>query len=254
MGRRADRKDADFLIQCKVLAKRWQEADPSVFGLTELEVDQFVEMVLKAGEARDKAQRARLLAKARFLGQREAFANLRGLFGALVGSVDVKAKRAGARKARSVYAAAGIDPPEKPAPRPTPAEPRALAYKMWTNGEIEVSFQIDDRGRGGLLYEAQRRLMPLGEPCPPWLPLDIVADKAFVDRDVPPGLRQVEYRVRAMRASGTKSDWSSSLIVPFGTVKSAPAAMAQDPVPTLPSDRADAARATPPERGARRAG
>lgn len=221
MSRRAERTDAKFLTQCRVLAKRWQEADPSEFGLTELEVDQFEEMVLKAGEARDKAGRARLLAKARFLAQREAFANLRRLFGALVGSVDVTARRAGAKNARTVYAAAGIDPPEKPAPRPAPSEPFGLAYKMWTNGEIEVSFQIDDRGRGGLLYEVQRRLMPLDEPCPPWLPFDIVADKCFVDRDVPPGLRQIEYRVRAMRASGTKSDWSSSLTVPFGTYKSA---------------------------------
>jgi len=230
MARRAKRDTAAFLTQCRVLAKRWQDAaDPGVFGLTELEIDRFEEMVLHAGEAREKARRAQNLAKARFVGQREAFANLRGLFGALVGSVDVKAKRAGAKHAKSVYAAAGIDPPEKPGPRPAPSEPFRLAYKTWTNGEIEVSFQIDDRGRGGLLYEVQRRLMPLDEPCPPWLPLDIVADKVFVDRDVPPGLRQVEYRVRAMRASGTKSDWSYALIVPFGTVKSAGAGSKDKP-------------------------
>ncbi len=247
MSRRAKRKDEDFLVQCRVLARRWQAGDPSVFGLTELEVDQFEEMVLKAAESREKAQRARLLARARFVGQREAFANLRRLFGALVGSVDVKAKRAGAKKAKGVYSAAGIDPPEKGGPRPAPGEPFELAYTMRTNGEIEVAFQIDDRGRGGLLYEVQRRLMPLEGPCPPWLPFDIVADKKFVDKDVPPGLRQVEYRVRAMRASGTKSDWSSGLTVPFGTYKSAGGhASGDDEDPT-------AQRATPPEHEPRRA-
>ena len=220
MGRRAKRKDADFLVQCRVLVTRWREADPVAFGLTELEVDQFEQMVLKADESRDKAQRARLVARARFDAQREAFAGLRGLFGALIGSVDVAAKRAGAKKAKSVYAAAGIDPPARGGPRPTPAEPFDLRHKMRTNGEIEVSFKIDDRGRGGLLYEVQRRLMPLDDPCPPWLPLDIVADKRFVDRDVPAGVRRVQYQVRAMRANGKKGDWSSPLIIPFGTVKS----------------------------------
>lgn len=229
MARRADRKDADFLIQCRVLATRWQEADPSVFGLTELEVDQFVDMVLQAGEARDKARRARLLAKARFVRQREAFANLRALFGALVGSVDVKAKRAGTGKARGVYAAAGIDPPEKGGPRPAPGEPFDLAYSMRTNGEIEGRFEIDDNARGGLLYEVQRRLVALDDAESPWLPLDIVADKRFVDGDVPAGVRRVQYQVRAMRANGKKGDWSCALSVPFGTIRSAGATPEEEP-------------------------
>lgn len=221
MGRRAERKDADFLIQCKVLAKRWQEADPSVFGLTEPEVDQFLETVLKAADSQGKARRARLLAKARFVAQREAFGELRGLFGALIGSIDVKAKRAGTGKARGVYAAAGIDPPEKGGPRPAPGEPFGLAYSMRTNGEIEARFEIDDHARGGLLYEVQRRLVALDGEESPWLPLDIVAEKRFVDRDVPAGVRRVQYQVRAMRANGKKGDWSCALSVPFGTIRSA---------------------------------
>lgn len=219
MSRRAKRKDAEFLTQCRVLSARWRDGDPSQFGLTELEVDQFEEMVLKAAESREKAQRARLLAKARFVGQREAFANLRRLFGALVGSVDVNAKRQPAGKRAAVYASAGIDPPEKGGPKPAPPAPTKLEYTMSTSGEVLATFIINDRGRGGLLYEVQRRLVPLDGACQPWLPLDIVADRKFVDADVPPGLRQVEYRVRAMRASGTKSDWSYPLMVPFGTQK-----------------------------------
>ena len=120
-----------------------------------------------------------------------------------------------------MYAAAGINPPEKGGPRPAPGEPFRLKHTMRTNGEIEVSFIIADRGRGGLLYEVQRRLMSIDGQESPWLPLDVFADKHFIDAHVPAGLRQVQYRARAMRVNGTKGGWSSSLTVPFGTTPAA---------------------------------
>lgn len=221
MARRADKNDTEFLVQCRVLAKRWQGADPTAFGLTELEVDLFEARLLAALEARDLAREARNLARARFVGQREAIANLRSLFGALVGGVDVRAKREGPKKARSVYAAAGIRPPEKPGPLPTPAMPSDLESTIRTNGEIDLTFKMEDRGRGGLLYEVQRRLVPLDGDPSPWLPVDIIAGKRFTDDDVPTGLREVCYQVRAMRASGKRGDWSCAHIVRFGTVRSA---------------------------------
>ncbi|MEQ9097482.1 MAG: hypothetical protein RIE32_14605 [Phycisphaerales bacterium] len=220
MSRRAKRKDAEFLTQCQVLVKRWQEAaDPSAFGVTEAEVGQLLEKVLKAAEAQDKARRARLLARARFVGQREAFAELRGLFGALIGSVDVKAKRVGAKHAKGVYSAAGIDPPEKPGPRPAPAAPGGFDYTLTRGGSILVTFTIDDAARGGLLYEVQRQTMDVDGRVSQWLPMDIVGDKRFLDDGVPAGLQQVLYRVRAMRATGVKGPWSYPVTVPFGTMQ-----------------------------------
>ncbi|MFI4916602.1 MAG: hypothetical protein ACIAS6_08870 [Phycisphaerales bacterium JB060] len=225
MSRRAKRKDAEFLTQCQVLAKRWQDAaDPSAFGVTEAEVGQFLEKVLKAAETQGKARRARLLARARFGAQREAFAELRGLFGALVGSVDVKAKRAGARHAKGVYSAAGIDPPEKPGPRPAPAAPSGFDHTLTRGGSILVTFTIDDAARGGLLYEVQRQTMDVDGRASEWLPMDIVGDKRFLDENVPSGLRQVLYRVRAMRATGVKGPWSYPVTIPFGTMQSEAAA------------------------------
>ncbi len=221
MARRADRKTSRFLNKCKTLATRWQDADPAAFGLTELDVDEFEVLVVAARQARLDAHRARLQARAGFVRQREAVARLRARFGALVATIDGRAKREPTGKRAKVYAAAGIDPPVKGGPRPTPAIPTGLKSDSSTNGEIRVRFSIKDRGRGGLLYEVQRQLVPLDGVETPWLPLDIVADKRFTDADVPSGLREVRYRVRAMRASGKKSDWSCAHTVPFGTVRSA---------------------------------
>jgi hypothetical protein len=99
--------------------------------------------------------------------------------------------------------------------------PSELKSRLSTNGEIELTFKMEDRGRGGLLYEVQRRLVPLEGAQSPWLPLDITAEKRFTDDDVPTGLREVHYQVRAMRASGKKGDWSCAHAVRFGTIPSA---------------------------------
>lgn len=220
MARRADKNDTKFLEQCRVLARRWRDGDPTAFGLTELEVDQFEERVLRAAESRDKARRARNLARARFVGQREAFASLRSLFGALVGSVDVKAKREGPKKAKSVYAAAGIQPPEKPGPLPAPAPPGGFEHELTSGGSIVVTFTIDDGARGGLLFEVQRQMADLDGVTGQWMPLDIVGVKRFEDGDVPKGVSRVLYRVRAMRTTGLKGQWSYPVAIPFGTVRS----------------------------------
>lgn len=67
----------------------------------------------------------------------------------------------------------------------------------------------------------QRQIVPLDGVESPWLPLDIVAEKSFHDDDVPEGLREARYRVRAMRANGKRSDWSCANAVRFGTIPSA---------------------------------
>jgi hypothetical protein len=226
MARRADKTDTKFLVQCRTLATRWQAADPTAFGLTELEIDQFEARLLAALEARDLAREARNLARARFVGQREAIANLRSLFGALVGSVDVKAKREGPKKAKSVYAAAGIQPPEKPGPLPPPARPGGFGHELTNGGSIVVTFTIDDGARGGLLYEVQRQTADLDGATGEWMPLDIVGVKRFEDDDVPKGVSQVLYRVRAMRTTGLKGEWSYPVTIPFGTMKSEAASAA----------------------------
>ena len=221
MARRAERDTTKFLTDCRTLATRWQDADPSAFGLTELDVDEFEALLLAASDARSNARKARLVAKARFVRQREAVGRLRERFASLVATIDGRAKREPAKKRASVYAAAGIDPPVKGGPRPTPAMPTKLKSKVRTNGEIEVAFTMEDDARGGLLYEVQRQLVPLEGAESPWLPLDIVGEKRFTDNDVPTGLREVCYRVRAMRTSGKKGDWSCAHAVRFGTLQSA---------------------------------
>jgi hypothetical protein len=221
MARRAKRDSTQFLTECRTLVKRWQGGDPAAFGLTELDVDEFEALLDAASQARLRARQARLLAKARVVGQREAAKKLRERFASLVATIDGRAKREPTNKRATVYAAAGIDPPAKGGPRPAPEMPFDLKSKLSTNGEIELTFKMEDRARGGLLYEVQRRLVPVEGDASPWLPLDTVAEKRYTDNDVPLGLREVQYQVRAMRVNGKKSDWSCAHAVRFGTIASA---------------------------------
>ncbi len=220
MARRAKRDNTVFLKNCRALVTRWQGGDPAAFGLTELDVDEFEAMLLETLDAVSQAREARSVAKARFLSQRTALAKLRGRFAALVSTIDGRAKREPVGTRGRVYAAAGINPPVQGGPIPTPEMPSELESTLSTNGKIELTFKMEDRGRGGLLYEVQRRLVPLEGETSPWLPLNTIAEKRYTDGDVPLGLREVQYQVRAMRVNGRKSDWSTAHAVRFGTLKS----------------------------------
>lgn len=220
MGRRASKGDKAFLVECAVLAKRWDGSDPEAFGLTEADVDAFIDMVGSAAARAREAAEAANLAAARFDAKQEAIASLRARFGALTGAVDVKAKRVGPGKARGVYSAAGIDPPRKGGPLPTPEKPEGFDHTLTRGGSLIVTFAIDDGARGGLLYEVQRQTADLDGAAGEWIPLDIVGVKRFEDGDVPKGVSQVLYRVRAMRTTGLKGEWSYPVTIPFGTMKS----------------------------------
>lgn len=90
---------------------------------------------------------------------------------------------------------------------------------MLTNGRVRVDFAV--AAGGGAQYQIQRRDTPLGGMPGPWVNLNTVAEKFYVDEAVPIGLLRTEYQVRAQISTGAASDWSLPAPFDFGTQGSA---------------------------------
>lgn len=219
MGRRASKRQDDFIEDMGTLLAHWSQADPASFGLDEDQVRALVDRYEAARGALRSAQRARALARARTIEKRERLAELRREFAGLTEIIDGVAKTSGDK---GVYARARIDPPGPRAPLPAPPAPGGFTHALRNGGAIEVRFEIDDGGRGSLVYEVQRQLQRLGRPEAPFEPLCVIAGRRFIDEDVPEGLRLVRYRVRAIRSNGGRSDWAQGPTVNFGTAKRQP--------------------------------
>ncbi len=217
MARRADKRQRAFIKDMKVLAEHWQQADPASFGLTEQQALALIEKYQAAAESLRQAENARSIAKARTIENRTRMGALRKEFGALSEIIDGVAKSTGDK---NVYARARIAKPDRRAPLPAPPAPTRFKKRVRNDGSIQVRFEIDDEGRGGLVYEVARQLETLDGGRQPIEFLEVIAEKRFIDRDVPEGLRAVRYLVRAMRTNGARSDWAQGAMVFFGTQKS----------------------------------
>jgi hypothetical protein len=222
MARRADKRQDAFIQDMGALVAHWQQADPAGFGLSEQQVQTLIDRYHAAHSALRTAERAQRLARARTIEKRERMAELRREFGALSEIIDGVAR---STRDAGVYARARIARPGQRAPLPAPPAPTDLEHELRNDGSIGVTFAIEDRGRGGLVYEVQRQLEPIGffagdgQP-PAFEPMAVIAQKHFLDEDVPEGLRAIRYRVRALRSSGARSGWSTPATVFFGTQKS----------------------------------
>lgn len=232
MARRASKRQETFIQDIATMLAHWQAVDPTSFGLDEARVQALVERYEAARDALRKAQKARDVAKARTLTKRQRLAELRREFAGLSEIIDGVAKTTGDK---GVYARARIAPPDTRAPLPAPPPPRAFEHALRNDGSIEVRFEIDDEGRGSLVYEVQRQLVPIDRPDdhdppfePPYQPLMVVSARRFIDDEVPEGLRLVCYRVRALRSNGGRSDWAQGSAVYFGTQKRSGGRAAQD--------------------------
>lgn len=217
MARRADKKQRAFIEDMKVLADHWQQADPASFGLSEQQAQSLIDRYEAAAQSLRNAESARSIAKARTIENRKAIGALRKEFGALSDIIDGVAKSTGDN---DVYARARIAEPGPRTPLPAPPAPTRFTHRVRNDGSIGVRFEIDDGGRGGLVYEVARQLETLDGLTGPIEFLAVISEKRFIDRDVPEGLRAVRYRVRAMRSNGARSDWAHGATVFFGTQKS----------------------------------
>ncbi len=220
MARRADKRQQAFIEDMRVLTEHWRQADPASFGVTEQQALALIEKYEAAAESLRQVENARSLARARTIENRKRMGALRTEFGALSEIIDGVAKSTGDK---DVYARARIAKPDRRAPLPAPPPPSSFEHTLRNDGSIEVTFEIEDGGRGGLVYEVQRQLVPIDRlegPDRAYEPLMVVAARHFRDDQVPQGLREVRYQVRALRSNGTRSDWAQGSTVFFGTQKS----------------------------------
>ncbi|UYV14044.1 MAG: hypothetical protein NCW75_07065 [Phycisphaera sp.] len=214
MPRRADKAQKSFLNQMRHVRDHWAKADPSSFGLSHAQVQRFGREYERALAAHDRVQELRLELARAMTAKRAAIGTLRGTFGGLSSMIDGLAR---ASRDPGVYLKAGIEKPDRKGPLPRPAAPTKLRIKPKTYGELELTFTIDDDGRGNLVYEVRRRRMPLQGETSPWEPVAVTPKRRIVDENVPSGLRSIGYQVRALRTNGKTGEWSDERIFPFGT-------------------------------------
>lgn len=215
MPRRADKAQKSFLNQMRGVRDRWSGADPTSFGLSDAHIQRFGREYDQAAAAHARVQELRLELARAMVAKRAAIGTLRRTFGGLSSMIDGLAR---ALDDTGVYARAGLEKPGRKGPLPMPAAPTGLEVTPKPGGELVLRFQIDDDGRGNLVYEVRRRCQPLDGPTTPWEPVAVTPKRKVVDENVPNGLRSIAYQVRALRTNGKMGEWSDERVFPFGTI------------------------------------
>lgn len=215
MPRRAAKAQEPFLRDMKILADHWQGVDPSTFGLSVAQVQRFSDEIDAAEQAAQHVRDLRAQLEQAQADKLLAFGTLRATFGGLAGIVDGLARSEGDP---GVYTRARIRPPRRRSPLPRPKAPKGLKIAVRTNGQLLLTFGIEDKGRGNLMYEIRRRCEPLEGPPTPWQTVAITADRRLLDQDIPTGLRNISYQARALRTNGRAGPWSGAVVLPFGSI------------------------------------
>ncbi len=218
MPRRAKKAQGKFLEQIRTTLGQWDGADPSSFGLNDAQVQRLKDDYEKAAAAHARAEELRNQLANAMRAKRAAIGDLRRTFGGLSTIIDGMART---MRDPSVYTRAAIKQPKKKGPLPGPTAPTGLKITPKENGQLELTFQIVDKGRGNLMYEVRRRCEWLDGRDWQWEPVDMTPRRKVVDENVPGGLRAIRYQVRAKRTNGTMGEWSDEKIFPFGSIVSA---------------------------------
>ena len=169
--------------------------------------------------------------------QDEAIAALYEFASLLVQQIRVAAKKNGTNE---LYQLAQIEPPRKPTARTEAPIPTNLSTDSTTSGQVVLTFQGSKAG--GVVFEVQRQLVPVGELPGPWQPLGTIGTKEFTDQNVPSGMAQINYRVRTILTTGIVSQWSLPAPFYFGSGNQAtpPAARsAAEAAETAPTPQAE---------------
>lgn len=218
MPRRAEKPQGKFLSQIRTTLGQWDKADPSSFGLCEAQVQRLRDDYEKAAAAHARAEALRNELANAMRAKRAAIGDLRRTFGGLTTIIDGMART---MRDPGVYARASIKKPKLKGPLPGPAAPTKLKITPGTSGELTLTFQIVDKGRGNLMYEVRRRCEWLDGRDWQWEPVAVTPKRKVVDNDVPSGLRAIRYQVRAKRTNGRVGEWSSEKAFAFGSIGSA---------------------------------
>ncbi len=216
MGRRAERKDNEFVEQCLMLANRWLAIGPETIGLSEADRQAFAGM---AAEARSRAQHAlaiRSASRSATISKNGSLRRLRTRFGSLTRRIEGFAM--GSPNPAKIIADSSIGRPDTPSPLPAPDKPYPIDVRLLNEGSAMVTFA----GRfEGAIMEVERAVNMPGQPYAPFEFLGNFKDGGFIDLYPPPGAASIWYRARIVRGSGKASEWCYPAMLTFGREKPA---------------------------------
>lgn len=228
-------RQADLIAWMRARANTWTGGQAGVpdIGLTQLQADGFNDAVTLL-EDRHASQIAAIeAAESSSQLKDEAYDDALKLLGSYMGIIDGYGK---STDDPGVWARAGFAEPKQPGPRPAPPTP--TVGETITQSDGSVLFEWDITSGGGAQYIVQRMITSLDGTEGPWVIVDFVSDKRYLDPAVPVGVRRATYRVRARLSNGQVSGWSSVAQANFGTPGSQGGPMALGASAPIESDAA----------------
>lgn len=185
-------------------------ATPTAFGATAGQITSLSAAIEAARKAYDEAQAARTASKAATTTENEAVAamltNGRNLVNIMKSFIENANNSA-------LWGQAGLEPDAAPGTAPAPNAPHTLSATIDSVGNVIVNWKASQPvGVSGVIYSVQRSL-----DNGPYVLLDSVGEKQFVDETLPIGTQTVSYTVKSKRGSKS-SEWSEALILRFGRV------------------------------------
>lgn len=128
----------------------------------------------------------------------------------------------GSDNPEAVYEAALIPAPADPAPAPQPGLPFKFTPRLLQSGALEMAFDCDNGGEGGVTYEVSRR-DNTGQGASFQFVMNAL-ERTFTDETIPQGTGSVTYRVQAIRSTG-RGD-AAETTINFGSGNQAQVAVA----------------------------
>ncbi len=195
-------------------------ADPTTIGLDEARVLELAGRTQAAAQALADAQQLDNQKKAAFADYHAKARSMREYASQSVGIIRGFAK--GSDNPEAIYTLAQIPAPADPEPAPEPGVPFKFTTNLLQDGSLEVAFDCDNQGEGGVIYEVRRR-----DGAGQSLPFNFIMntlERRFTDDTIPHGTGQVTYRIVATRSTGRGSP--AVFLVTFGAGNSAQVTLA----------------------------
>ena len=176
-------------------------------GISPLQSTDMTAATVAARAAYENARAARLASLAATEAQDQAVAAMNALGGGLQSLIRGFAK---ATNDPTVYQKALLPAPADRQPTPAPGTPYRFKVVL-ENGSVRVRFKCDNPGSVyGVTYLVERRT----SQQTPFAFLTIATRRSFVDASIPPGVNWVNYRITALRSTG--SGVPAQAVVEFG--------------------------------------
>lgn len=185
-------------------------ATPTAFGATAAQVSAVAAAIDSARKSYDAAQEAKQAAKNATVAQdqdvRTMLVKGRDLVNIMKSFIENGTNPA-------LWAQAGLEPDAPRGTAPDPTAPYELKAELDSVGNVIVSWKTSQpRGVSGVIYSVQRSI-----DNGPFVLLDSVGEKQFIDETVPTSANTISYNIKAKRGSQS-SGWSAALSIRFGRV------------------------------------